>query len=160
MKFVSPTDGLMDIKTIYKTIIEFIKKEPENQYKLIVGTDSQPGVKENIFVTAIVIYRLGRGGRFFYRKERDGLQVGMKQRIFYEVSRSLEVASKLTGILAREEEQYTELLDIEIHVDVGKKGPSNEIIKEVVGMVVGNGYDAMIKPGAYAASTVADKYTK
>ena len=159
MKFISPTDGEMDIEQIYMTMVEFMDQAPNNKYKLIVGTDSHPRMEDVVFVTAIVIYRVGRGGRFFYHKEKDGLEVGMKQRIFYEVSRSLEVASKLTGVLARDSE-HSETLDIEIHVDVGKKGPTNEIIKEVVGMVVGNGYEAMIKPDSYAASSVADRYTK
>ncbi|MFW5985105.1 MAG: ribonuclease H-like YkuK family protein [Halanaerobiaceae bacterium] len=159
MKFISPTDGRLNIEQIHQKIIDFIAQEPENKYKLIVGTDSQPRVDDVIFVSAIVIYRIGRGGRFFYHKEKDGLKVGMKQRIFYEVSRSLDVASKLTAVLA-EDTEHTELLDVEIHVDVGEKGPTNEIIKEVVGMVVGNGYEAMIKPQSYAASSVADRYTK
>ena len=159
MIFISPTDGQLNINQVFDKIISFIALEPENKYKLIVGTDSHPGVEEVIFVTAIVIYRIGRGGRFFYHKKRDNLKVGMKQRIFYEVSRSLDIASQLTGIFAREDE-YTEKMDIEIHVDVGQKGPTSEIIKEVVGMVVGNGYEAMIKPESYAASSVADRFTK
>ncbi len=159
MKFISPTDGVMDIEETYQTILDFIKTEPDNQYKLIVGTDSQPGVKEIVFVTAIVIYRVGRGGRFFYLKRQERMHTSLKQRIFYEVSKSLEVASKLTGFLA-DEKEFEEELQIEIHVDVGEKGPTNSIIKEVVGMVVGSGYEALIKPDSYAASTVADKYTK
>ena len=83
----------------------------------------------------------------------------MKQRIYYEVSRSLETASKLTAKLA-EENYLDENLNVQIHVDVGNKGPTNNIIKEVVGMVVGSGYEAMIKPESYAASSVADKHTK
>lgn len=159
MDFISPTDGKMDIEKVYSTMIDFMDQVPENPYKLIVGTDSHPRMEDVVFVTAIVIYRVGRGGRFFYHKEKDDLEMGMKQRIFYEVSRSLEVASKLTGVLAQDSE-HIETLDIEIHVDVGNKGPSSEIIKEVVGMVVGNGYEAMIKPESYAASSVADRYTK
>ena len=157
---MSPTDGpLNSIDEIFNTILDFIKIDPDNKYRLIVGTDSQPGLEEIVFVTAIVIYRVGRGGRFFYHKEKVETNVNMKKRIFYEVSRSLKVASKLTEVLG-EENKYTDNLDIEIHVDVGEKGPSSEIIKEVVGMVVGSGYEALIKPDSYAASTVADKYTK
>ncbi len=159
MKFISPTDGLLNLKETYSTLMDFMQDEPDGQYKLIVGTDSHPGFDQVVFVTAIVIYRLGRGGRYFYHKEKSSLHTGMKQRIFYEVSRSLEVASKLTGYLA-EEEELSDNLEVEIHVDVGKKGPSSAIIKEVVGMVVGSGYEALIKPDSYAASTVADKYTK
>ncbi len=159
MEFISPTDGKMNIEETYNTIINFIESHPENSYKLIIGTDSQPGGERCSFVTAIVIYRKGRGGRFFYHRDNAPDRFGMKQRIFYEVSRSLEVASKVTGFLA-EEKDLDENIDIEIHVDVGEKGPTSNIIKEVVGMVVGSGYEALIKPDAYAASTVADKYTR
>src|SRR5690554_1511086 len=159
MKFISPTDGQLDLQQTYNTILEFIKEKPEDSYKLMVGTDSQAGFDNIMFVTAIVIYRVGRGGRFFYHKEIEQPHFGMKQRIFYEVSKSLDLASKLTGFLASEED-YIDKLRVEIHVDVGERGPTNTIIKEVVGMVVGSGYNALIKPDAYAASTVADKFTK
>lgn len=159
MEFVSPTDGILSLAETYNLIMKFINNEPENKYRLIVGTDSHPGVNDAVFVTAIVIYRLGRGGRFFYHKEKCSFKKGFKQRIYYEVSRSLEVASKLTGFLA-EERELTEDLEVEIHVDVGENGPTSAVISEVVGMVVGSGYEALIKPDSYAASTVADKYTK
>lgn len=159
MKFVSPTDGPLGFHRVYDTILNFIEQKPNDQYKLIIGTDSQAGIAEVVFVTAIVIYRVGRGGRFFYRKEKEEMQISMKQRIFHEVSRSLEVASQLTGFFA-DEINLTEELKVEIHVDVGEKGPTNAIIKEVVGMVVGSGYNALIKPDSYAASTVADRFTK
>ncbi|MFP4660589.1 MAG: ribonuclease H-like YkuK family protein [Halanaerobiales bacterium] len=159
MKFMSPTDGLMGINEVYETILDFIVEKPEDQYKLIIGTDSQAGISEVVFVTAIVIYRVGRGGRFFYHKDQERLQTSMKQRIFYEVSKSLELASQLTGFIA-DELLLVDDLKVEIHVDVGEKGPTNAIIKEVVGMVVGSGFEALIKPDSYAASTVADKFTK
>ena len=159
MEFISPTDGILTLKESYKKIMEFINTEPASKYKLIVGTDSHPGMQKAVFVTAIVIYRLGRGGRFFYHKEKCAFKKGFKQRIYYEVSRSLEVASKLTGFLAVESDLIDEL-EVEIHVDVGEEGPTSAIISEVVGMVVGSGFEAMIKPESYAASTVADKYTK
>jgi predicted RNase H-related nuclease YkuK (DUF458 family) len=49
--------------------------------------------------------------------------------------------------------------NLEIHVDVGEHGATREMIKEVVGMVTGNGFVAKTKPDAYAASYVADKHT-
>ena len=48
---------------------------------------------------------------------------------------------------------------MEIHVDVGEHGDTREMIKDVVGMVTGNGFVAKTKPYAYAASYVADKHT-
>ncbi len=51
-------------------------------------------------------------------------------------------------------------LNVEIHLDVGENGQTRDLIREVVGMVVGSGFDARIKPDSYGAMTVADKYTK
>jgi predicted RNase H-related nuclease YkuK (DUF458 family) len=51
-------------------------------------------------------------------------------------------------------------LDLEIHLDVGQEGATKSLIREVVGMVTGSGFDAKIKPESYGASAVADKYTK
>ncbi|MCK4816393.1 hypothetical protein KA005_11550, partial [bacterium] len=48
--------------------------------------------------------------------------------------------------------------DLEIHIDVGPLGPTREMIREVVGMVNGNGFTAKTKPEAWGASTVADKH--
>ncbi|MDD5567564.1 MAG: ribonuclease H-like YkuK family protein, partial [Patescibacteria group bacterium] len=47
---------------------------------------------------------------------------------------------------------------IEIHVDIGNNGPTRELIKEIVGMVVGNGFEVKTKPEAFAASKVADRH--
>ena len=44
-------------------------------------------------------------------------------------------------------------------MDIGRNGPTKDMIKEVVGMIKGSGYMVRIKPEAYAASTVADRYT-
>ena len=49
--------------------------------------------------------------------------------------------------------------DLEIHIDVGPLGPTREMIREVVGMVNGNGFTAKTKPDSWGASKVADKHT-
>ena len=51
-------------------------------------------------------------------------------------------------------------IDVEIHLDVGNNGATKELIKEVVGMVNGSGFTCRIKPQAYGASSVADRFTK
>ena len=48
---------------------------------------------------------------------------------------------------------------LEIHIDVGEAGPTREMIKEVVGIVQGNGFTPKTKPESYGASSVADKHT-
>ena len=45
-----------------------------------------------------------------------------------------------------------------IHADVGENGGTREMIKEVVGLIRGNGFEPKIKPDSFVASGVADKY--
>jgi predicted RNase H-related nuclease YkuK (DUF458 family) len=42
---------------------------------------------------------------------------------------------------------------------VGPVGKTRDMIKEVVGMVNGNGFVAKTKPDSWGASSVADKHT-
>ena len=46
-----------------------------------------------------------------------------------------------------------------IHADVGEKGRTKDMIREVVGMIKSNGFEAKIKPESFAASVVADRFT-
>lgn len=57
------------------------------------------------------------------------------------------------------EKGHTEL-NLEIHLDIGQNGQTKEMIRDIVGMITGSGFDAKIKPYSCGASTVADKYTK
>lgn len=156
MVFISPTKGKLELDQVFNDILEFINNDIHSNYKLIVGTDSQ--LREDVcFVTAVIILREGKGGRFYYYKEREQTKFGLRQRIFYETSKSLNIAAKLADKFTSE--GLTDL-NIEIHLDVGNQGKTKDIIKEVVGMVTGSGFDARIKPDSYGATKVADKYTK
>jgi len=154
--FVSPTKGKLTFEKMFEDIVSFVKENPEARYKIIIGSDSQ--TKNHVyFVTAVIIHRLGKGARYFYQKRMYRKINSLRQKIFYETSLSLGVASRLAGKLA--ESGYDDL-NVEIHLDVSKNGQTKELIREIVGMVVGSGFDAKIKPDSYGASKVADKHTK
>ena len=158
MNFYSPSKGRLSFDATFEDLVSYINKNSEENYKLIIGSDSQAFLNEKVtFVTAIIVHRVGKGGRYYFQKRKQRYMESIKQRIFHETSLSLEVASRLTDKLAQN--GYADL-NIEIHLDVGEKGETREIIKEVVGMVIGSGYDARIKPHSYGATKVADKYTK
>lgn len=148
-------------KDLGKEIRRFVVSHPEDDYQLIIGSDSRTkidGKKSDLdLVTAVVIHRKGRGGRYFWSKRKVINVFSLKEKLYHETTSSLEVAHKLMGIL--KEDLNGQFESLEIHIDVGEKGPSREMIKELVGMVNGNGFKAKTKPGAYAASSVADKYT-
>ncbi|MGE5553893.1 MAG: ribonuclease H-like YkuK family protein [Betaproteobacteria bacterium] len=153
---MSPTRGKLTFEQLFRDLMAYVCQEPEAHYRLIVGTDSQVR-DETTFVTAIIIHRAGKGARYYYSRERSRYTRSLRQRIFYETAKSLEIAGKLAAKLA--ENGHSDL-DIEIHLDVGENGPSRDLIREVVGMVTGSGFEALIKPNSYGASKVADKYTK
>lgn len=157
MLFVSPTKGKMRFDEMVADIVGYIKGLPTSAYKIIIGSDSQVVQGEMHFVTAVIVHRLGKGARYFYRKHTHRKMKSLRQRIFFETSLSLEVGALVTQALntAGLEEHK-----LEIHIDVGNHGETRDLIREVVGMVVGSGFNARIKPEAYGAFTVADKHTK
>src|SRR5690554_5315763 len=78
---------------VYDLLLEFIKQAPHNEYKLSIGTDSQ--VKNStIFVTAIHLHRIGRGAIGFLTRHIVSRPIkSIREKIFYETSKTLEVAS-------------------------------------------------------------------
>ena len=156
MRFVSPTKGVLSFDRMFRDIIAFVNEDPNSLYKLIVGTDSQ--VRDTVhFVTAVIIHRVGKGARYFYVRSQQDFINSLRQKIYYEASLSLGVSSRLAERLAQ---NGCAKLDVEIHLDVGLQGETRDLIREVVGMIVGSGFDAKIKPDSYGASKVADKHTK
>lgn len=156
MIFISPSKGKMSFDDTFKDIVSYMQEMPGVPYRLIIGTDSQ--LREDAcFVTAIVIHRVGKGGRYYYTKENEKMGRSLKQRIFFEAAKSLGVASKLAEKLAQN--GYGDL-NVEIHLDIGQNGETKELIREIVGMVTGTGFEAKIKPDAYGATKVADKHSK
>ncbi len=156
-EFTSPTLGSVSFDAMFTEIQRYVQSSPEDPYKLIVGADSQAKEQEVTFVTAIVLHRVGKGARYFYQRHSHRPMASLRQRIFYEASLSLTLAGRLAERLA--ESGYASF-NIEIHLDVGPRGDTRELIREIVGMVTGSGFDAKIKPDSFGASTVADKYTK
>ena len=156
MQFISPTKGPMDFDTMFADIVAYVRERPEATYRIIVGTDSQLRDETSV-VTAVIVHRVGKGARYYYTRERETFSRSLRQRIFYEAARSLQVAGQLASRLAAN--GYADF-DVEIHLDIGRHGQTRELIREVVGMITGSGFGARIKPDAFGASKVADKYTK
>jgi hypothetical protein len=160
--FISPTKGEVTASRMISLISDFVKEEPGGFYRLVIGTDSQArkvdGASEIDFVTAVVVHRAGKGARYFWRKEKKRVKtVVLRDKIYTETAISLEAAEQLVPDLRKAVSPAH--YDFEIHIDVGAIGPTREMIREVVGMVNGNGYTAKTKPDSWCASSVADKHT-
>lgn len=156
-EFNSSSGLKMTTGGVSNQITEFMKSEPNKDYKVIIGTDSQAlEGREADFVTAIVVHRQGHGGRYFWRRIKNEVFHTMRDRIINEVMTSLDTAKEILKKLKQDLDDTD--WDFEIHVDVGSNGPSRKLIQEVVGMVRANNFEARTKPQAYAASSVADKH--
>ncbi|MBI5620769.1 ribonuclease H-like YkuK family protein [Candidatus Gottesmanbacteria bacterium] len=155
--FHSPTYGSVELPEVRERILAFLAADPESNYQLVVGTDSQPRNGAGVdFVTTIVVHRVGHGGIYFWKRMVHKKKYVLRQRMYEEATMSLEMAETVIGLLHKD---GITRYDVQIHVDIGQYGKTREMITEIVGMIRGSGYDVRIKPESYAASKVADRYT-
>ena len=181
-KFKSPTKGEMSLKEIIEDLIDYKNELPNAEYRVVIGTDSEEREKGIDFVSVIAVHRMGKGGRYFWLRSYDEHSLEMRSRIYKEAVLSLALAQalleqeaenkyvvvsgktikkamkNLENNVYQKNEEFIFKNGLEIHVDIGSNGPTRAMIREIVGMVRGSGFDIKIKPEAFAASNIADKY--
>ncbi|KPJ57296.1 hypothetical protein AMJ49_01700 [Parcubacteria bacterium DG_74_2] len=160
--FYNPTKGNLSLSNVIKEILNYINEKPEKFYDVIVGCDSPSGEEPN-FPVAVVILRIGEGGRFFLKKigYKNKKFYNFRQRVLEEVLISCELALSIREKLEREMIKLPNLPNYQfryIHADIGENGATRDMIKEITGLIRGNGFEPKIKPEAFVASNVADRY--
>ncbi|MBI5147624.1 MAG: ribonuclease H-like YkuK family protein [Parcubacteria group bacterium] len=155
--FFSSSLGMrLDVDQMVRVISDFINEDKNRRYKVIIGTDSEKNGEHGAdFVTAVVVRRVGNGGRYFWRRVELDKIYTMRDRIIREVLISLDAAKEL---LERLNKSDAPEFDFEIHADVGENGATKAMIQEIVGMIRANNFEAKTKPESYAASSVADRH--
>lgn len=132
-------------------VMEQIKK---SNGEIHVGSDSQASGDFWIFATAICIYKPGKGGSFFYAREKFNRNeyLSLYDRLLKETTLSIlaaEVIKENTG------------KNVVIHSDVSKEETeSSKYLNQITGFIRGMGYNCLVKPNAWASSSVADRKTK
>lgn len=157
--FISPSRGKRDFSQVVGDVVDFVSEDERSRYSIVVGTDSglnngEAGMAE--FVSVITVHRIGKHGRYFWKKIPAIKTFNRRDRILKEANFSLELAQRVVAELRNKLSKVPYIF--EIHVDIGENGPTREMIQEIVGMIRGNGFEAKIKPDAYAANKVADRY--
>lgn len=156
-EYLNSSVGLkFTVPQVVEEILRFMRAEPRRPYKITIGTDSERLVGGRAdFVTAIVVHRVGNGGRYFWRRLELQKLHTLRDRIIKEVLVSLDAAKlllkELEGVSAPD-------FDFEIHVDIGENGQTKAMMQEVLGMIRANNFQAKTKPDSYAASKVADRH--
>ena len=155
-KFTSPTKGICDFDELVNELTDFINQDSYAKYSVIVGSDSEERNGTAEFVSVIAVHKIGSGGRYFWHKTKAEKVHSLRDRIYREAMYSLNLAHKVINSLKDKiaDNQY----GFEIHVDIGQAGPTKDMIREITGMIRGYGFVAKIKPEAFGASNVADKY--
>lgn len=148
----------LNTQQVIAEIIRFMREDDKRRYKIVIGTDSERNNEDNTadFVTAIVVHRVGNGGRYFWRRIDEETKFHtLRDRIINEVLLSLEAAKEVLVIL---KDFGASNFDFEIHADVGENGETKTMIAEVVGMIRAYNFEARTKPNSYGASKVADRH--
>jgi len=122
---------------------------------LHIGTDSLQRGRMTQFVTVLAILNPGKGGRAAYRREVRPRIDSLRERLMREVWLSVDLGLELAPLLPKDAE-------LQIHIDANPvpKHRSSRYIHELVGMAVSQGFRAVIKPDAWAASRTADRLVR
>lgn len=114
-----------------------------------IGTDSLQVGRFTQYVTVVALLRPHRGGRAIYRRQVVPRVKSLRERLLREVWLSVELALELNQYIQGE---------LTVHVDANPdlKFKSSKYIQELTGMVVSNGFRALIKPDAWCSSHIAD----
>ncbi len=155
-RFYNPHLGALSFEETIDALVSAMTEDRKARYEILIGTDSSVRLGEADFVSAIVLHKVGKGGRYFWTRTRIRGLPSLRQRIWREDWPAFELAQRRRAALTP---STILAFNLEIHVDIGSNGRTKEMIDEVVGMIIGSGFAVRIKPEAYAASSVADKYT-
>jgi hypothetical protein len=120
-----------------------------------IGTDSLQRGRATQFVTVLAILTPGKGGRAAYRREVRPRIESLRERLLREVWLSVSLGLELTRVVPPG-------IEMQIHIDANPvpKHRSSRYVQELVGMVVSQGFRAVIKPESWAATHTADRVVR
>lgn len=128
---------------------QFVRDASRDGQAVHIGTDSQQAGRVTQFVTVVVILTPRKGGRVAYRREAVSRVSSLRERLLNEVWKSVDLGLQLSPIVRGE---------LTVHIDANPvvAHKSSAYVQELVGLVVGQGFKALIKPDSWAASHAAD----
>ena len=130
-------------------ILQFVRDASRDGQAVHIGTDSLQSGRVTQFVTVVVILTPRKGGRVAYRRETVPRITSLRERLLKEVWRSVDLGLQFSPIVRG---------DLTVHIDANPvvAHKSSQHVQELVGLVVGQGFKALIKPESWAASHAAD----
>jgi uncharacterized protein len=134
-------------------VVEFVRDNAKDGQLVHVGTDSMQLRRHTRFVTVVAILTPGRGGRAIYTREVRPRIPSLRERLLREVWLSVELGLRLHPVVPG---------PLNVHIDANPiaRHRSSAYVQELVGLVVSQGFRAVIKPEAWAASRAADRLVR
>lgn len=166
MRFFNSVQKNMSFTDVIASIKYFIKANPDSEYRIAVGTDSQVRGRYTCFAVGIHIHRVGQGAWCCVSKTLENKRYkNLRDKISRETAITYEVAyllnEQLIDALCDFAVKYKNFdCKLEAHIDVGTKGETRTLIREMVGYFQGMGIDAKIKPDSFVASSYANRHSK
>lgn len=151
--FKTAAGDYLDDRALIQAITDFIQSDDRFDYRVLVGTDSEVQEGSIDFVSAIVVHRVGRGARYFWRRTIVTERFELRQRLWEEALMSLDVSQQLLELLHHLDGSFR----FELHLDLGTVGKSHSVVREITNMVRSYGVAYKLKPESYAASKIADR---
>ncbi len=162
--FHSVRQGVIPFRQVFESLLAFLREEPDADYCVSVGSDSQSNNEAAVIVSCVLVHRRGKGAIGFYTRNylRRPL-LNLREKLSLETLCSLQLAYLF------DEERLNAIFDaihnkggveLEFHIDAGEKGPTKAYLNELVGMASGLAFIPRIKPESCCASSYADRHSK
>jgi predicted RNase H-related nuclease YkuK (DUF458 family) len=134
-------------------IVRFVRDASRDGQPVHLGTDSQQSGRATRFVTVVVVLTPGKGGRVAYSRASVPRIRSLRERLLREVWRSVDLGLRLSPVVPGE---------LTVHIDANPvvAHRSSRYVQELVGLVVGQGFKALIKPESWAATHAADRVVR
>ena len=96
--FHNASGKMLSLADVVVEIRAYVEKHPESRYEVVIGSDSQAALSgEALFVTAVVVRRIGNGGVYFWTRHSEKFYA-MKDRIWKEALFSITLAQELRSL--------------------------------------------------------------
>ena len=128
--------------------------------KVIIACDSQQVGQNTDYCTVVIVHRPAKGGRVFFCRERIPRVRELRERLWKEAWRSTELAMELTSTPDIGSQFPINVHEIHIDANVDPRHKSSKYVEELAGLVMGQGFKAVVKPDAFGASHAADHCVK
>ena len=112
----TPAQEELTVSEMIDLLYDEIRNNPEDSFCLSIGTDSMT-YKDTFFVLAVVLYRIGKGGTFFYKRMKHNAVKILRDKLYDETEISIEAINLIREQLLKRNENICDRVKLSVHLD-------------------------------------------